>query len=248
MNPQTQNPFDPSKRPGDPGSTQNRLSAPPIVLALVAIMTVAYLYFLLAPPAMESRTEFWLTLWPRRVLSGAAAPGGWAGALVPLISHMFVHTEFIHLLANAGFLLAFGTPVAERIGVGVRFADQRNANLRFLAFFLLSGVAGAALFIALHPDDLVFARGASGGVSGLLGAATRFALFPPAERREDPWRIARLFDRRVVSISAFYIVFNAAITFIPMFGMSIAGEAHIGGYLFGLAAFPAFALGRPAAR
>lgn len=215
------------------------------MLALVGVLAASYLVFVIAPPAIEGRLEFWLTLWPRRTLMWGAAPGGWLGAVGPLFSHIFVHTEFMHFFANAGFLLALGAPVAQRMGAGVPGADQMQANGRFIVFFLLAGLVGGIAFMAAHPAELTFARGASGAISGLLGAVVRFALRPVRERMDEPWRLLDLLDRRVVTASLVIVLSNIALGMIPLFGMTIAGEAHIGGYLFGLAAFPLFALRPP---
>lgn len=239
---QTPPPQEPRKVPFW-GSTT--LNAPPVVLALLAVVAGVYLLFVLAPPALHSKLVFELTLWPRRMLMGAAAPGGWLGAVGPLFSSIFVHTEFLHFFVNAGFLLAFGAPVAQRMGVGVRGAPQGAANVRFLAFYLLAGLAGGLAFVAAHPQEVVFAKGASGAISGLLGGALRFALSPLRERLDDPWRLVPLYDRRLLTAALVIVLLNVAIAFIPLFGMRIAGEAHIGGFLFGLLAFPLFALRRP---
>ncbi len=221
------------------------INAPAVVLALVGVLAASYLVFVFAPPAIEGRLEFWLTLWPRRTLMWGAAPGGWLGAVGPLFSHIFVHTEFMHFFANAGFLLALGAPVAQRMGAGVPGADQMQANARFIVFFMLAGLVGGIAFMAAHPAELTFARGASGAISGLLGAVVRFALRPVRERMDEPWRLLDLLDRRVVTASLVIVLSNIALGMIPLFGMTIAGEAHIGGYLFGLAAFPFFALRPP---
>lgn len=218
------------------------MNAPPVVLGLVALLAAVYLMFLIAPQPVAARLEFWLTLWPRRMFMGSSAPGGWPGGLAPLFTHMFVHTEFLHVFVNAGFLLALGSPVALRIGVRIQGVDQAAANARFLGFFILAGLAGGVVFALAHPSGAVFARGASGAISGLLGAVVRFALQPVSARIADPWKLLPLTDRRVVAASLVIVVSNIALSVIPMFGMTIAGEAHIGGYLFGLLAFPLFAL------
>ena len=70
----------------------------------------------------------------------------------------------MHLLINSAWFLAFATPVARRIG-----------PVRFLAFFLLCGVGGALLYLPFNSAPMV---GASGAISGLMGAAMRFLFFP----------------------------------------------------------------------
>lgn len=96
------------------------------------------------------------------------------------LTYSLLHGSIEHILFNSLWLMAFGTPVARRIGAG-----------RYLVFWILSSAAAAALHAALNwgsPAPLV---GASGVISGLMGAACRF-VFPP-ERR--PNRAAHLNPR-----------------------------------------------------
>ena len=88
----------------------------------------------------------------------------WAGLVSPL-SHAFLHGDWTHFATNAIWLLAFGTPVARRLGMG-----------GFLIFSAIGAIAGAALFYMLNPTLIQPMIGASGIVSALMGGAARFAL------------------------------------------------------------------------
>ena len=86
--------------------------------------------------------------------------------------------------------------------------------------------------------------GASGGVSGLLGGLVRFAFHRPLSRPSTAKGVLPLTDRSVLIWSAVVVAMNASIA---IFGAGvgaqegdIAWQAHVGGYLFGLAAFPLF--------
>ena len=57
--------------------------------------------------------------------------------------------------------------------------------LRFLAFFLLCGIAGALLYLAVNGGALILVVGASGAISGLMGAAFRFLFRSMEQRRAD---------------------------------------------------------------
>jgi membrane associated rhomboid family serine protease len=78
--------------------------------------------------------------------------------LTPLTS-MFLHGSWMHLLGNALFLWVFGNNVEDSMG-----------RLRFLLFYLLCGLAAAAAQIAMSPGSPVPMVGASGAISGVMGA------------------------------------------------------------------------------
>ena len=88
-------------------------------------------------------------------------------AAMSLFSYQFLHGGFWHLLSNMWFLYIFGDSVEDRMG-----------HTRYLMFYLLSGVAGGLLQVLLGPKSTSHVIGASGAVSGILGAY--IILFPRA--------------------------------------------------------------------
>ena len=87
-----------------------------------------------------------------------------------------------HLLINSAWLLAFGTPVARRTEP-VRLPRLLPA---------LTGIAGALLYLVVNGGVLMLVVGASGAISGLMGAAFRFLFRGIDERRRaGPWPMAR---------------------------------------------------------
>src|SRR5262249_32794118 len=90
-------------------------------------------------------------------------PGGHVAIFSSFVTHLFVHGDLMHLLVNSAWLLAFATVVA-----------RRTDTLRFLAFFMLVGAAGALFFTAVNGFKLTMLVGASGAISGLMGATFRF--------------------------------------------------------------------------
>jgi membrane associated rhomboid family serine protease len=219
-------------------------NVPSVVVWLLGIFFAMHaLRYALPEPDGE-----WLTLAlgfiPDR-LSGASEglPGGRVAAVTSLVTHVFVHGDMTHLLVNSAWLLAFGTPVARRLDA-----------VRFLAFFLLSGVAGALFFLAVNAGSQTVVVGASGAISGLMGAAFRF-LFraisdgdaksldqqshrPPVMSLSDTLR-----DRRALAAIAGWTVLNILLAW-GAAGLTesagIAWEAHLGGFYFGLLAFGLF--------
>jgi len=113
-----------------------------------------------------------------------------------------------------------------------------------MGLFLVGGAAGAGLHVALYPDSPTPLVGASGGVSALMGAAIRFALRRPSPFDPEHPPLAPLTDRTVMLFSGVWIVLNLVFGLVPLTpmaeGASIAWEAHLGGYLFGLLTYPLF--------
>lgn len=89
-----------------------------------------------------------------------AMPGsGWLPRDLALFSSLFLHLGWGHLVGNMFFLWIFGDNIEDAMG-----------HLRFLAFYLLCGVAGAAAFIISAPHLTVPLVGASGAIAGVMAA------------------------------------------------------------------------------
>lgn len=153
------------------------------------------------------------------------------GRLWPLVTALFIHGGWTHAGMNALGALAFGAPAARYLGLGPRGA---------IGFFLLYIVCGALSclgYAVAHLHDASPLVGASGAVSGLLGASTRLI-----ERRD---RLSPLASRTVVASTFAWIVINAvmgALHYAPGIGtVNIAWEAHIAGYFAGLLLIQPFA-------
>jgi membrane associated rhomboid family serine protease len=100
---------------------------------------------------------------PRRLLTGYADERQW----LTVFTSMFLHGGVAHVLGNCWFLWVFGRNVEARLG-----------SFKLLIFYLLFGVAAAALQVAMNADSVLPMLGASGAISGVLGAY--FVLFPSA--------------------------------------------------------------------
>jgi membrane associated rhomboid family serine protease len=84
-----------------------------------------------------------------------------------LFTHMFIHGGLAHVAGNCWFLWIFGRSVEDRLGPA-----------KFILFYLLCGLAAAGLQIAVEPDSALPMLGASGAISGVLGAY--LIMFPTA--------------------------------------------------------------------
>lgn len=150
--------------------------------------------------------------------------------LFTLFSSMFLHGGWLHLLSNMWALFIFGDNVEDRMGSG-----------RYLLFYLLSGLAAAALHIAISPNSTIPVVGASGAISGVMAAyvvlyprARVVTLIPlgfipwfvqiPALLYVGFWFVSQLFNGILTLASAGSM---------EMYG-GVAWWAHIGGFVIGL--------------
>ena len=144
---------------------------------------------------------------------------------IGLISSMFLHGGLLHLIGNMFFLWLFGDNV-----------EDRFSRLGFFIFYLCCGLAGSALHSILNWGHVVPVIGASGAISGIMGAY--FVFYPTA-------RVKLFFIYKILHIPAF-LYLGIWFLFQLMFGFTfkitgisnIAWFAHIGGFIFGgLAAY-----------
>jgi membrane associated rhomboid family serine protease len=169
-------------------------------------------------------------------------PGISDGWLLTVLTSMFLHGSWTHLLGNMLFLWIFGNNVEDSMG-----------RVRYLAFYLLAGVAATAaqsvvtLGFASDADARLANVGASGAIAGVLGAY--FVLLPHA-------RVLTLIFVLVVEVPAVLVLglwfvfqlWSGSASFAhPEQGGGVAFFAHIGGFVFGMLAVRLFAVHRPLA-
>ena len=157
-------------------------------------------------------------------LTGQIAPVGFDPIAEPLtlVTYMFLHAGWWHLISNMLFLWVFADNIEDAFGYAA-----------FGLFYIICGIAGGlthVLFASASPDPLI---GASGAVSGVIGA---YILLCPKAR---VWIL--LFMRLPLSIGAIWVLGGwFVLQVISLFMASgstvqVAFWAHIGGFLAGLA-------------
>lgn len=141
-----------------------------------------------------------------------------------LLTAILLHGSWPHALMNAAFGVAFGSPVARFLGLG-----GRGVGVLAL-FYVVCGVLANLAFAAVHPHGAVPLVGASGAISGLMGAAARLI----GGRGE----VGPVLSPPVLALGAATIVANllvASTGLAPgLAGSTIAWEAHLGGFLAGV--------------
>lgn len=143
----------------------------------------------------------------------------------PIIS-IFLHGSWSHLIGNSLYLWVFGNNVEDSMGRG-----------RFLAFYLITGVIAAAAHIAVSPSSPVPTVGASGAISGIMGAY--LMLYPKAPVRTY---FPPIFIFRVPAWSILILWFGSQLlSGLPQLrpfdrdvGGGVAVWAHIGGFVAGV--------------
>ena len=154
-----------------------------------------------------------------------------AGRWWTLLTSLFLHGSWPHVAINTLVAFAVGPPVARMMGTGVR------GVIAFFIFYLLCGVVGSLGFVAMAPGDQTPTVGASGAISGLLGAAVRLI--------EGRGRIGAILAPSVVAFTLVWGVVNfifGAFGLTPgAIGVPVAWQAHMAGYLAGLLLFGPFA-------
>ncbi|MEE8425619.1 MAG: rhomboid family intramembrane serine protease [Elusimicrobiota bacterium] len=140
------------------------------------------------------------------------------------ITSMFLHGGFMHLVANMWFLWIFGDNVEGRMGRG------------FLPFYLASGIAAAYMHYAARMGSHIPMIGASGAVSGVIGAY--LVLFPSARLRCFIWLIYKpyFFSMSALVFGALYIGWQTFMIWLTDGKAGVAYGAHLGGALFGVIA------------
>jgi membrane associated rhomboid family serine protease len=141
-----------------------------------------------------------------------------------LLSHMFLHGSWFHLIGNLWFLWVFGDNIEDAMG-----------RVRFLAFYLLCGFSAAGAQIIADPSSAVPMVGASGAISGVMGA---YALLYPRSRVHVMFFLGFFLHRTVLPaflLLAYWILiqFVGAIPKISGSG-GVAFWAHIGGFAAGI--------------
>ncbi|HZN03559.1 MAG TPA: rhomboid family intramembrane serine protease, partial [Candidatus Polarisedimenticolia bacterium] len=153
--------------------------------------------------------------------------------LMPLLTAMFVHAGWLHLLGNLLYLWIFGNNVEDVMGHG-----------RFLAFYLLCGLLAAAVQIGSQPESRIPMIGASGAIAGVLGAY--LVQFPTARVRTLLFLVVIV---RVVALPALIVLgvwlLLQVIAAGRGGGQGVAWFAHLGGFLAGALLIVPFRRRRP---
>lgn len=154
-----------------------------------------------------------------------AASFGKLSAIPTLITSIFFHGDLLHLFGNMIFLLVFG-----------RRLENQLERTNFLAFYLTIGISAALAHMFMEPDSSSPLIGASGAISGVLGA---FFICNPRARVTlvlDP-ALIYLLRRLIICVPAWIFLclwFFLQISMgLKQHGSNVAFWAHVGGFVAG---------------
>src|SRR5581483_2478559 len=196
--------------------TQPSYSKPLITILLIAVNVLAFLFEMSLDPYSRNHFIAVYGIVPDRL------------NLESLLTSMFLHGGWMHLLGNMWFLWIFGDNIEDAMGHG-----------KFLMFYLLCGIAAAVTHIALNPYSRVPTVGASGAIAGVMGGY--IVKFPHS-------RIVTLvliffflttFEVPAVLILAYWFLVQlfsgiGSIGYSNVSQGGVAWFAHVGGFLAGV--------------
>ena len=204
---------------------ENPTTRPPIVtVSLIAACVLVFLWqFGLSEPT-EARRIYALGTIPALLLGDRSLPP--EIYLIPpevtLVTSLFLHGGWMHLIGNMLYLWVFGNNIEDEFG-----------HFKFLAFYLLCGIVAGLAHAAQDPSSTVPLVGASGAISGILGAYV--VLYPNARVLTlVPFFIFFLIRLRAVVLIGIWFAFQLLNAWMAA-GGNIAYLAHIGGFIAGLA-------------
>ena len=189
-------------------------TAPIVTVALILINSVIFLYEVTLP---QSLLETF-------VLRHALIPAWFSWTSV--VTSMFLHGGWMHVISNMLYLWIFGDNVEDRLG-----------HVWYLLFYLASGCAAAILQFIISPFSTVPMLGASGAIAGVMGAY--FVLYPESRVLTAVF-VLIFFD--LVEIPAIFflgiwfvmqVLSGVGSLGVPHAGGGVAFWAHIGGFVVG---------------
>jgi len=212
-------PFDEAKRDGpERGAYERAINLPPAILWLIAINVVVQLVRELLPVRLDNQLIQQFGLVPA-AYTGEFNGDFWSLVAAPF-TYQFLHGGWVHLGVNMISLAAFGAPVERMLGVR-----------RFILFYLSAGLAAALVHVLSFSDSQDPVIGASGAISGVFGAVL-------------------ILLRQVGGLSSLLPVAGVWIALNVFFGLvggtpgagnePVAWTAHVGGFIYGLAAIRFF--------
>lgn len=200
------------------------IGLPVVTIAIIGACVLVFLWQSSLAPQAAERAIYALGAIPAVITGEAKLPTAWevVPAEATLVTSMFMHGDWLHLFGNMLFLWVFGDNIEDACG-----------HLRFLLFYLAAGIAAAAIYIISDPTSTIPVVGASGAVSGVLGA---YLVLHPRARITIMIFFGIFVTLRAVVVLGLWIAFQMFNALLPQAGADgggIAWWAHIGGFFVG---------------
>lgn len=197
-----------------------RAQRPYLTWGLIALNVAIFLVEIVLDVPVREAMIASLGVSPAAVVHYAPQPGP-LPAEATLVTYMFLHGGWEHLFANMIYLWVFGDNIEDTLG-----------KPRFLAFYLLSGIAAALAHVLLDTRSTIPLIGASGAVSGILAA---YLMVHPCAK------VSVLVLRVVVRVRAYWVIGGWVLLQLVLLASekddNVAYLAHIGGLVAGVGLF-----------
>jgi membrane associated rhomboid family serine protease len=206
-------------------------TTPWVTYFLIALNTLVFLFELALGPHHLDAFLFSFGLVPAH-LTAALYTGTYAAGLLPVLTSMFLHAGWLHIIFNMWWLWIFGDNVEDWLG-----------HFPYLIFYLLSGLGASLVHILFNLGSQVPSVGASGAIAGVMGAY--FVLFPSARVLTFIFVFFTWLPAWLILGYWFVLQFlSGAATSIAAGGHGSSGGiavwAHVGGFLTGVAMIKLF--------
>jgi membrane associated rhomboid family serine protease len=195
-------------------ATRQPRSVPVVTISIVIVNVVVFILELAGGDAFVER---WMLV-PADIVAGRH----W----ITILTAMFMHAGWMHIIGNMVFLWAFGPEIEDAMG-----------PIRYLLFYLLCGLAASLAQIAMAPHSTVPNLGASGAIAGVMGA---FLITYPRDQMRTVlligWFVRIAFIPAGLLIGFWFIIqlFSQIGSVADVqSGGGVAYAAHVGGFIFG---------------
>ena len=198
------------------------VSFPLVTISLIVINIVVFFYEISLGPQFAPFLNTYGAK-PLHIMS-MSSPPGYPSPHFTIFSSMFLHGGFFHVAGNMLYLWIFGNNIEDSMG-----------HFKFIIFYFISGIVAVYIFAFVNPESTIPMVGASGAVSGVLGAY--LVLFPRAKVHT---LIPLGFYMQVIKVPAVFVlglwifvqIINGMVS--GGSGGGVAWFAHIGGFLAGV--------------
>ena len=198
------------------------VSFPIVTISLIVLNIIIFFYEISLGPQFAPFLNTYGAK-PLHIMS-MSSPPGYPSPHFTIFSSMFLHGGFFHVAGNMLYLWIFGNNIEDSMG-----------HFKFIIFYFISGIVAVYIFAFVNPESTIPMVGASGAVSGVLGAY--LVLFPRAKVHT---LIPLGFYMQVIKVPAVFVlglwifvqIINGMVS--GGSGGGVAWFAHIGGFLAGV--------------
>jgi membrane associated rhomboid family serine protease len=205
---------------------------PTVIFTVILLNVIIFVFEISIPKDLLQQVFYLFGLVPARysIPQWATIHGLPFDDYVSFVTNMFLHAGWLHILGNMWFLYLFGSRVEDQMG-----------HLRFVIFYLVSGIAANVIFFLIDIHATIPEFGASGAIAGVMGAY--IVMFP---RARILTLIPIFFFPFFVELSAFFYIgywfilqlFSGTLS-LAVYNTEggVAWWAHIGGFVVGILLF-----------